>query len=569
MIEVTTESAQPFGLVVRVPVGTDFLDLDTNTLHAWVAKHRVVVIRGLRSFAKREMPAAARKLGPLLAWEFGAINELVPTKGTKNYLYTNREVPLHWDGAFFGQVPRYLFFQCLEAPDVAGGETLFVDTTRVWASADDETRDRWRSLAFVYETEKVVHYGGRFEARVVSQHPISHETVLRFAEPVDDLNPVTVAAKDLGPLDSARVITELRHAFASKDAVLAHAWEKGDVVIADNHALLHGRAAFEGGERRHIRRINVLGPDRTWVDDVRDSIRIRRPEFMVAELPILLIPMLLAWRAHTPWSLIAELVALFFLLFHFGDMINCLADRDLDAVYKTRLSEAVFGLGTRNVLWQLGLTVAAAIALAVHLSWLTSRHDLVLLVIFGLLLGAQYSVGPIRFKSRGVLQVVALWAVIFVGPMMLVVRTLGDTLAWPLCALALAYGAMQEGIILINTGEDLPEDRTERIRTTAVALGLRGCVRLSVVMVGLFGAVVMGLFGWMAHTAGRDLMLVLLPLGVAWVWVVWEILRIASIVSTGDEVAAIKAFRPHARRMPFWITATAWTSLWAAWWIAR
>ena len=167
MIELKTELTQPFGLVAHVPEGTDFLDLDPKELHEWVRQHRVLVIRGLKSFPKRDMPRAARQLGPLLAWEFGAINELVPDKDAKNYLYTNCEVPLHWDGAFFGQVPHYLFFHCLQAPDVDGGETIFVDTTLVWNAADDETRDRWRSLTFVYETDKVAHYGGRFEARVV------------------------------------------------------------------------------------------------------------------------------------------------------------------------------------------------------------------------------------------------------------------------------------------------------------------------------------------------------------------------------------------------------------------
>ncbi len=256
---------------------------------------------------------------------------------------------------------------------------------------------------------------------------------------------------------------------------------------------------------------------------------------------------------------IAELVALFFLLFHFGDMINCFADRDLDAVYKTRLSEAVFGLGPRNVLWQITLTVLAAIGVSIHLACVTGHYDLVLLVLFGLSLAAQYSVGPIRFKSRGPLQVVALWAVIFVGPMLLVARTFGSTLEWPLLALIAAYGAMQEGIILINTAEDLPEDRADNIRTTAVALGLRNCISLALAMVTVSGAIVIALFARVGHVRS------VLPLCAAWLWVVWEIARISALVRGRDEVAAIKAFRPRARRMPLWITATAWTSLWAAW----
>ena len=79
---------------------------------------------------------------------------------------------------------------------------------------------------------------------------------------------------------------------------------------------------------------------------------------MVEELPILLVPALLAHGAsHLASGLFFELSTLFFLLFHFGDMINCLADREVDAVCKTHLSEAIQGFGVRNVTWQIGLTV--------------------------------------------------------------------------------------------------------------------------------------------------------------------------------------------------------------------
>jgi alpha-ketoglutarate-dependent taurine dioxygenase/4-hydroxybenzoate polyprenyltransferase len=568
---VVTERLTPFGLVVTVPDGTPFGALDPADVHAWTTENRVLVLRGVAPPEKRDLPAAARSLGPLLAFSFGSVNELRPEPDAKNYLYTSRAVPLHWDGAFLGEVPRYLFFHCVAAPEVAGGETVFVDTTRVWAGADEATRDVWRQLRFVYETDRLAHYGGRFEARVVAQHPFTHETVLRFAEPVDDLNPVTVTAQGLSPLESARMITELRRALGANDAVLAHAWRTGDIVVADNHALLHGRRAFAGGEKRHIRRVNVAGGERSWKTELRDALRIRRPEFMVAELPILLIPALLvAGRgSSSPFAvaLFAELALLFFLLFHFGDMINCLADRDLDAVYKTRLSEAVHGLGVTNVRWQLGLTTVAALGLGAHLAWVTGRAAVLALVVSGLLLGAQYSVGPLRLKGRGVWQVVGLCAVIFFGPMALVAAALGAHVSWELAALVVSYGVMQQGLIVVNTAEDLPEDTEYGIRTTAVALGLRGAMVLAREMVGLGGLAVLALFGWMALRSGRSVVLVLGPLACAWAWVTWELAAAARAVRALPVAKAIERIRPRARRMPLWITATAWTSLWAAAWL--
>jgi alpha-ketoglutarate-dependent taurine dioxygenase/4-hydroxybenzoate polyprenyltransferase len=568
-LEVTTKAVEPFGLVVRVPAGTAWEALDPAQIHRWVAEHRVVVVRGLAGFDKPALPLAARRLGPLQVWSFGSVNELKPDVATKNYLYTNRAVPLHWDGAFAGRVPRYLFFHCVAASEVAGGETVFVDTTRVWARADEPTRDRWRSLRFDYETRRLVHYGGSFSARAVDQHPFTNDTVIRFAEPVDDLNPVYVRAEGLSPLESAAMITELRGVLSAPAAVLLHRWEAGDVVIADNHALLHGRRAFQGGEQRHIRRVNVHAPERTWRDDVRDSIRIRRPEFMVAEIPILLIPALLLARGPVlATATFAATVALFFLLFHFGDMINCLADRDLDAVYKTHLSEAVKGLGVRHVKWQLVLTVIAALGLAAHLGRVTGRLDIVGLIVAGFALGSQYSVGPLRLKGQGLWQVGALWAVIFVGPMLLVARVLGAEPSWPLLTLIGSYGAMQQGIVLVNTAEDLPEDRAAGIRTTAVSLGMSGCIALATFMVGAGGLGSLFVLGWMAGRGhgSQGIWLALGPLAAAWAWVLWRVFGTwRAVARSGTEEAALAALRPRARAMPLWITATAWTALFAAW----
>lgn len=558
----TTDLA-PFGRLVEVPQGTPFDAIEAETIEAWVAAHRVLVLRGLAPMDKAALPGAARRLGPLQAWSFGSVHELVPDPDAANYLYTRREVPLHWDGAFAGRAPRYLFFHCVAAPPPgAGGATTFVDTTRVWAKADAATRDRWRALRFTYATDRLAHYGGRFTQRLVAPHPARAETVLRFAEPVDDLNPVDVVAEGLDPLRSAALITELRAALTADDVVLEHEWQTGDVVLADNDALLHGRRAFATDAPRHLRRVNVHARGRTWRDTIADSLRIRRPEFMVAEIPILLIAALTATGGSgralaTPTF--AALAALFFLLFHFGDMINCLADRDLDAVYKTTLSEAVYGLGVRNVRAQIALTALMALGVGAALSITLARPAIVGLVVLGLALGAQYSTRPLWLKGRGLFQIATLFVVIFLGPMLLVTVTMAPEaldLRW--LALFASYGAMQQGIVLVNTAEDLPEDRASGIRTSASTLGLSGSVRVAASLVVLGGAGVIGLL----YLDGARVALA--PLVLAWAWVVGELAWLAARVAAAmDEAEALRRLRPRARRVPIWITMMAWTALFA------
>jgi alpha-ketoglutarate-dependent taurine dioxygenase len=211
------------------------------SLHEQILRERVSIFRGFDG----DVLDFARALGEILEWEFGAVNELTPHDDPRNYLYTSNEVPFHWDGAF-ARVPRYIVFHCLEPG--RGGETLFCDTPRLIAAAHPDEISRWQKISITYSTEKLAHYGGRFTSPLIARHPQSGETILRYAEPVDDLNPVHLEVH--GALDRAGLARRLR------DFSYAHTWRAGDLVVADNHALLHGRRAFQGA--RHLRRVNVL-----------------------------------------------------------------------------------------------------------------------------------------------------------------------------------------------------------------------------------------------------------------------------------------------------------------------
>ena len=58
--------------------------------------------------------------------------------------------------------------------------------------ATAQQRALWRATSITYSTDKVVHYGGSFTSPMIAPHPISGEKTLRFAEPVRDLNPVSL-----------------------------------------------------------------------------------------------------------------------------------------------------------------------------------------------------------------------------------------------------------------------------------------------------------------------------------------------------------------------------------------
>jgi alpha-ketoglutarate-dependent taurine dioxygenase len=256
----TVRPLSPFGVEITVPVpGSGLGSVDVPELRSRVAARRLAVLRGFAAPSDEEMLAFCRQLGEVLEWEFGSVNELQARPDASNYLYTNREVPFHWDGAFAGRVPHYIFFHCRAAPPAgSGGETTFCDTVRLLQRATPEQRERWRRVRITYSTEKVVHYGGTFTAALVARHPVSGAPVLRFAEPVEDLNPVRLETHGLPPEEQPAFLAEMHRLLNDPELCYAHDWRDGDVVLADNHALLHGRRAFRASAPRHLRRVNIL-----------------------------------------------------------------------------------------------------------------------------------------------------------------------------------------------------------------------------------------------------------------------------------------------------------------------
>ncbi len=250
----------PFGVVVESKrQGADLRAVSVPVLKGWVDDHRVVVLRGFAPLAGPAMPQFCQRLGELLEWDFGAVNELRVQADARNYLYTNNAVPFHWDGAFAGRIPHYIFFHCETAPpQESRGETLFCDTIRLIKRATPRRREVWRRTVITYTTEKIVHYGGTFTSPMISRHPTSGEETLRFAEPVEDLNPVRLEIKGIPEEARADFLRDMHRRLNDPNVCYRHQWSSGDVLIADNHALLHGRRAFDRPRERHIRRVNIL-----------------------------------------------------------------------------------------------------------------------------------------------------------------------------------------------------------------------------------------------------------------------------------------------------------------------
>jgi 1,4-dihydroxy-2-naphthoate octaprenyltransferase len=282
---------------------------------------------------------------------------------------------------------------------------------------------------------------------------------------------------------------------------------------------------------------------------------------MRAEIPILLIPALLAASRPADFAGASfwEGALLFWLLFQLGDMVNCLLDKDVDLHRKTHLSEAVKALGPTNVKIQIALSAAVAVALGAHLALTLGRWWMGVGAVTGVLLGASYTAPPLRLKSRGLIQLGAYIALLFLGPMAMIS---GLFAAWPPTLVLLvgtSFGAMQTGALLVNTAEDLDEDEREGIRTVAVALQAGGSMRLGRAL-SAFGGVALALAlassldAWWAVCG-------LLPLALVVIYNERWLAKLVAATRGIPESAAREAIRKQGKHVPDHVEAGAWATL--------
>lgn len=255
---------EPFGISVTEEEGHGSLwDLPPDELEQMVEENKVVVLRGFDILPEAEFTAVASRFGPLLTWEFGDILNLRIEKNPQNHLFTAGRVELHWDGAYIQDVPRFSLFQCLYSEAHAGGgETLFTNTVKLVSEASEDDRLFWSGVRINYRTDKAAHYSGDITVPLLGAHPYTQQPTIRYIEPYNEdnmeVNPVYIKVFGIGDLEEREFLEDFTARLYAPEVMYRHVWRRGDFLIYDNHALLHGRARIQGNVRRHLQRIHIL-----------------------------------------------------------------------------------------------------------------------------------------------------------------------------------------------------------------------------------------------------------------------------------------------------------------------
>jgi len=181
--------------------------------------------------------------------------------------------------------------------------------------------------------------------------------------------------------------------------------------------------------------------------------------------------------------ILIEGIIVFILLFNVGFMVNCWADWKVDELYKTKLYQAVKGIGRKKLGILVIIHIIGAILLAFHISLIINRFEISILVWIGTFLGVFYSVEPFRFKRRGILHSLIALPIFFIPGVYSYFLVSNQPLfsSYTFLFLILATGVTvgHYALILISQAEDLPADKKMNLYTPAVKWGLKKTLFIS------------------------------------------------------------------------------------------
>ncbi|HAC62133.1 MAG TPA: hypothetical protein DCF68_01010 [Cyanothece sp. UBA12306] len=206
-----------------------------------------------------ELESFAQSFGPLLETNYGRVFEIIvdPEESQKSVANSQINLIPHTDDAYQYAPPGIIFFHCLMANNDGSGQSTFVDGFQIAEILGQEDSEAF-DLLCRYEVPFRKYYSDRID--------------MRFSSPVfcldsdGNLKEVRISNLFPAPLDLPEEIIEpfylayrkLMQFYTDPRYCLKQGLQPGDLVMFDNHRILHGRTAIGiKNQRRHLRYCSI------------------------------------------------------------------------------------------------------------------------------------------------------------------------------------------------------------------------------------------------------------------------------------------------------------------------
>lgn len=261
----TINYIKPFGVLLEsTNTHSNVEDIDIEHLRSLVWQQQLVVLRGFNTFkSAMDFSNYCESWGEVSLWPFGTVLELIEQDNPEDHIFDHSYVPLHWDGMYRAQIPEFQIFHCVKAPlSKHGGRTTFSNTLLALKNAPSQSKKLWHKITGIYQ-RKMEFYNSKTVSPIINKHPYKDFSVIRYNEPPSEgkgrfVNPPNLEFTGATPEELEEFHHSLKQALYAPGNFYAHEWQTGDMVIADNFSLLHGREGFVSKSPRHIQRVHVL-----------------------------------------------------------------------------------------------------------------------------------------------------------------------------------------------------------------------------------------------------------------------------------------------------------------------
>jgi alpha-ketoglutarate-dependent 2,4-dichlorophenoxyacetate dioxygenase len=173
----------------------------------------------------------------------------------------------HSDGSYKDQPIRYSILNAVTAVGY-GGETQYADLRAAYDSLDSPTKtliaDKvgvfWshntRDQLRIPDSEDERNAFPKVRWPLVRTHPGSGRKVLWCDSKVTAIEGMSVP-------EGRALVHELIEHIGQREHVYSHKWQPGDLVMADNRAVVHRGRRFDHAERREMRRVETTDDARS------------------------------------------------------------------------------------------------------------------------------------------------------------------------------------------------------------------------------------------------------------------------------------------------------------------